>query len=68
MSDAREVIGDDLRTFIKKGLVEQQGLPDGPVDVAIDHWNEDEDPQGPFEHGVYSVIKSIFTDMHKNDA
>ena len=63
----REVIGDDLRKFIKKGLVEQQGLPEEPVDSAIEAWNRDEDPQIPFERGVYSVIESILTDMHKND-
>ncbi|MCH7892013.1 MAG: hypothetical protein IH921_10980 [Gemmatimonadetes bacterium] len=63
----REVIGDALNGFIKKGLVEQQGLDEELVDVAIGHWNEDKDPQGPFEHGAYAVIKSIFTDMHKND-
>lgn len=64
----RETIYDALRAHIKVGLVEQQKVGTAEqVDAVIDRWNEDKDPQVPFEHGCYAVIEDIFKTMHEND-
>jgi hypothetical protein len=57
-----------LREFIRKGLVDQQGLEDDLVQIAMNRWNDDLDPVGPFEHGVFAVIVSIFEKMEEKQA
>jgi len=57
-----------MREFVRKGLVDQQGLDADLVETAMDRWNDDADPVGPFEHGVFAVITSIFEKMEEQQA
>lgn len=61
----RETIHDSLRDHLKVGLVEQQKVGTAEqVDAVIDRWNEDKDPEVPFEHGCYAVIEATFKQMY----